>query len=224
MRGIRAGAAILAQSVVAAPEGAVHLAVVDPGVGTDRRGVAVVTARDDLLVGPDNGLLPPAADALGGGVAAFELTDPRYVGESPSATFHGRDVFAPAAAHLALGVRVEELGPEVAADGLARLPARPPSVKPGRLEADVVRVDWYGNLQLDATQGDLVASGLEGAVVVSCAAGDLEAEIGRTFSDAAPGNLVVYADSGGHVAIACNGSSARDRLQDPERVTVKRKA
>ena len=223
IRGVRAGSFILRQSVVEAPEGSVHLAVVDPGVGTDRRGVAVVSGRGDLLVGPDSGLLPPAAEALGGAVGVFELTDMRYQREVVSATFHGRDVFAPAAAYLALGIRAEELGPEVDPATLARIAEPETIVEDGRLEADVVRVDWYGNLQLAASREDLTAAGLRDRLIVSFSSGHLEAAAGRTFADAAAGELVVYVDSGGHVAIACNGGSARERLQDPDRVTVKRK-
>jgi hypothetical protein len=189
-------------------------------VGTDRLAVVIATAREDLLVGPDNGLLMAAADSLGGPVAAFELTDPRYLRASLSATFHGRDVFAPAAAYLALGVRADEFGAEVDIGELVRVVETPARVSDGSLEADVVRVDWYGNLQLGATAKDLSDAGFSGRVLVN---GAHEAFVGRTFSDAEPGGLVVYVDSGGHVAVACNGSSARERLQDPERVTVKRK-
>ncbi|MGH2758047.1 MAG: SAM hydrolase/SAM-dependent halogenase family protein [Actinomycetota bacterium] len=220
IKGIRAGATILAQSVVHAPEGSVHLAVVDPGVGTDRRGLAIVCRRGDVLVGPDNGLLPPAADVLGGAADVYELTEPRYRLEPVSSTFHGRDVFAPAAAHLATGVRAAELGDGVDVDALVRLPGSLVGVSPGRLESDVTRTDWYGNLQLAATGDDLARACLGPVATVGCEAGEFTARVGRTFADAEPGELVVYVDSGDHVAIASNGGSARERLQDPERVVV----
>ncbi|HST63726.1 MAG TPA: SAM-dependent chlorinase/fluorinase [Mycobacteriales bacterium] len=108
---VRRGAAVLAQTVPWLPP-AVHLGVVDPGVGTDRRGIAVVTARG-ILVGPDNGLLPPAADALGGITATYELADPAYHLPRVSTTFHGRDVFAPVTARLCLGLDPAALGPPV---------------------------------------------------------------------------------------------------------------
>ncbi len=190
--------------------------MVDPGVGTERRGVAIVCGRGDVLVGPDNGLLPPAADALGGVSAAYELTDPRYRLEPVSSTFHGRDVFAPAAAHLASEVQASELGPALEPEGLVRLPAPATVVSSGRLESDVTRVDWYGNLQLAATDDDLARASLGSEAQVS----EFVVVVGRTFADAEPGGLVVYVDSGGHVAIARNGGSARDLLQDPERVVV----
>ncbi len=222
VRSIRSGSVIMAQSVVHAPGSSVHLAVVDPGVGTDRRAVAIVAGRGDLLVGPDNGLLQRAADALGGAVAAFELTDPRVRLEPVSSTFHGRDLFAPAAAYLALGVLPSEMGAEISVGELVRLTESPPVVSDGVLEADVARVDWYGNLQLDATDDDFERSRLGGRAVLTCPAGAFEVTIGRTFADAEADALVAYVDSGGHVAVARNGSSARELLQDPERVTLKR--
>jgi S-adenosylmethionine hydrolase len=127
--------------------------------------------------------------------AVHELTDPRYRLEPLSSTFHGRDLFAPAAAYLATDVQAAELGDELDPDSLVRLPGPVTNVSGGRFESDVTRVDWYGNLQLAATGGS-------------------------TFADAEPGELVVYVDSGGHVAVARNGGSARELLQDPERVVV----
>ena len=134
---VRRGAAVLAQTAPWLPP-AVHLAVVDPGVGTQRRGIAVVAARG-VLVGPDNGLLLPAADALGGMTAAYELVDPAYRLAEVSATFHGRDVFAPAAAHLCLGLDPARLGPPVADP--VRLPEPTVHIGPGEVRAEVLSVD-----------------------------------------------------------------------------------
>jgi S-adenosyl-L-methionine hydrolase (adenosine-forming) len=201
---VRRGAAVLAQTVPWLPP-AVHLAVVDPGVGTDRRGVVVVTERV-LLVGPDNGLLLPAADALGGMTAAYELTEPAYRLPRVSATFHGRDVFAPAAAHLALGLDPARLGPP--ARELVRLPAPTVHIGPGVLRAEVLAVDGFGNVQLAASAADLAAAGVEGPVTV----GGTEARVGRTFGDVPAGAVVVLADSAGYVAVAVNGGNAAARL------------
>ncbi|MDQ3809475.1 MAG: SAM-dependent chlorinase/fluorinase, partial [Chloroflexota bacterium] len=122
------------------PSGTIHLAVVDPGVGSSRRAVAARAARGDVLVGPDNGLLAPALDRLGGTVAAVELTDRSFWRPAPSTTFHGRDIFGPVAAHLALGVALECLGPAVEL-------ARPFSLPPPRgLDGQVLAVDGFGNL------------------------------------------------------------------------------
>jgi S-adenosyl-L-methionine hydrolase (adenosine-forming) len=212
IRTVRAGGAVLAQSVPFAPSGSVHLAVVDSGVGTSRRGIVIETADGSRLVGPDNGLLIAAADVLGGVVEAFEIT--RYHLEPVSQTFHGRDVFAPAAAHVALGVSPDEFGPPV--DALVRLPAPFVEISPDRIASDVLRSDHFGNLQLAVTELPF-----EGAVEIVCDAGTFDAIVGRTFAD---GDLVVMIDSGGHVAIARNGGSARDLLQDPERLTIRGKS
>src|SRR5919199_2226697 len=114
------GALTLANTLPYMPPG-IHLAVVDPGVGGARRALALRDAQGRIHVGPDNGLLVLAAEKLGGIAAAHELTNSEYALESVSRTFHGRDLFAPASAHLALGVALAELGPPIAADALARL-------------------------------------------------------------------------------------------------------
>ena len=203
---VRRGATVLAQTVPWLPE-AVHLAVVDPGVGTDRRGIAIRTPRG-VLVGPDNGLLVPAAVALGGITAAYELADPRYQLPEVSRTFHGRDVFAPVAGHLCRGLDPALLGPEVDPGRLVTLSAPRTEVTPGLVLADVLAVDTYGNVQLAATGDDLAAAGLEGAVLV----GGRPAVLGKTFADAPPGELVVLVDSAGQAAVAVNGGSAGSAL------------
>ena len=217
IRGIRGGSVVLAQSLTEAPAGAVHLAVVDPGVGTQRRGVAIVCGNGSVLVGPDNGICFPIADLLGGVTSAYELTNEEYRGRVVSSTFHGRDIFAPAAAHLALGVEPSEFGPPV--DDLVRLDPPDVRVGDGTLGSDVTRADWFGNLQLAATGMDLAGSGLSGAVVVN----GVEARVGEKFADVEPGSLLVYVNSAGQVALACNGASARELLHDPERVTLSAK-
>ena len=218
---VRRGAAVLAQAVPWLPP-AVHLAVVDPGVGTDRRGIAVVTGRG-VLVGPDNGLLLPAADALGGAAAAYALTEPAYQLPEVSRTFHGRDVFAPVAGHLCRGVEPARLGPPVPVAELHRLPAPRVDVAAGRLRAEVLAVDAFGNVQLAATAGDLAAAGLPADVTVHTGRTARAARVGRTFADARPGALVVLADSAGHAAVAVNGGSAAAELEvaDGDLVTVR---
>ena len=218
---VRRGAAVLAQAVPWLPP-AVHLAVVDPGVGTDRRGVAVVTARG-VLVGPDNGLLIPAAEALGGATTAHALTEPVYHLPEVSSTFHGRDVFAPVAGHLCRGVDPVRLGPPVAVADLRRLPPPRVVVAPGRLRAEVLAVDTFGNVQLAATAADLAAAGLPADVTVHTGETARAARTGRTFADAEPGALVVLADSAGHAAVAVNGGSAAAALgiRDGDLVTVR---
>ena len=201
---VRRGAAVLAQTVPYLPTG-VHVAVVDPGVGTTRRGVALA-APGGLLVGPDNGLLPDAAEALGGVTAAVELTNPEWLGTTISRTFHGRDVFAPVAARLALGAPLAEAGPAVDPETLVRLPVPVVHRTPDGFTAEVLTVDHFGNVRL-AAPADLL-DGLPARVRVA----GLEAVHGRTFADAPAGALVAYADSAGRVAVAVNNGRAADVL------------
>ncbi|MBL7496432.1 SAM-dependent chlorinase/fluorinase [Frankia sp. CNm7] len=220
---VRRGAAVLAQTVRYLPV-QVHLAVVDPGVGTSRRGVVVVTPGG-LLVGPDNGLLAPAAAVLGGVTEAYALAARPGV----PATFHGRDVFAPAAAELATGTPPRVLGEAVDPRGLVRMPpalARvlPPAEPATELEAEVVMVDRFGNVQLAASGGLLGDVGLVpgGRAEVRFAAGrDREAGDGRrpmvipvgvTFGSVEPGELVLYVDSAGMAAFAVRDGHAAERL------------
>ncbi|MGX7823870.1 SAM hydrolase/SAM-dependent halogenase family protein [Actinokineospora sp. 24-640] len=204
---IRRGADLLAQAVPYLPP-SVHLAVVDPGVGTRRRAVALAAA-EGVLVGPDNGLLIAAAEALGGVVAAVELTE--YQLQPVSATFHGRDVFAPAAAQVALGRPLTALGPSIDPAGLVRLPSPTTSALPGRLTTEVLGTDVFGNVQLAAVAVDLAVAGATPGrgVHVEIGGRSLEAVVGRTFADVAPGSAVVLLDSAGRVAIALNGGSAQ---------------
>jgi S-adenosylmethionine hydrolase len=209
---IRRGGTVLAQTVGYLPA-AVHLAVVDPGVGTARRGV-VLAAGSSLLVGPDNGLLTPAADALGGIAAAHELTEARYRLPVVSSTFHGRDVFAPAAAHLANGVPVAALGPAIDPATLVRLPRPHTSVRPGELTSEILNADRFGNLQLAADADDLRAFGGKPGdrVSVRHRRAGVDAVLVDTFGDVPPGALLVYVDSAGQVALAVNGGSAAEAL------------
>lgn len=194
------GAIALAQAVGVFPP-AVHLAVVDPGVGTARRAVAVQTPRG-LLVGPDNGLLASAADVLGGPTTVVRLTNPAWFRREVSRTFHGRDVFAPVAARLAAGVPLADAGPAIDPTTLVRLPE--PIVVSGAdfLEAEVLTVDRFGNVQL-AAPGPMLADLAEDLLV-----GGVHATRAATFAEGAPGRLIAYVDSAGKVALAVNGGRA----------------
>lgn len=152
---VRGGALALARCISYVPSGVV-LAVVDPGVGTSRRAVAIEVADGEgVLVGPDNGLLAPAAAMAGGAQRAVELSNPEYQLAAPGATFAGRDVFAPAAAHLCNGVPLTELGPEI--DPGLLLPATVPLPRNegDTVVAEVLWVDRYGNCQLNVGPDDL---------------------------------------------------------------------
>ncbi len=142
---VQTGAFLLWTSVEAFPEGSLHLAVVDPGVGSARKAVAAKSRRGDVLVGPDNGLLMPALERLGGLAAAVELDEPQYWGPHRSRTFHGRDIFAPAVGHLASGVPLERLGRPVERL-LAPFAFPPPTRERNGPVGEVLHVDTYGNL------------------------------------------------------------------------------
>jgi S-adenosylmethionine hydrolase len=205
---VRHGSVVLADTLPWLPPAA-HVAVVDPGVGTARRGIALVSG-DAVLVGPDNGLLLPAARALGGVRAAYELVEPDYRLPTVSATFHGRDVFAPAAAHLARGVPPDALGPAVDPASLVALPTPVCQVDGDQILVEVLTVDHFGNVALAAGPAELAAIGLQAGVSAKLRwpAGVQPVRFGRTFADAAPGELVLLVDSAGHLAVACRGGSA----------------
>ena len=142
------GALVLANTLPYMPAG-VHLAVVDPGVGGSRRALALRDGEGRLYVGPDNGLLLPAAERFGGVVEAHELANAEYSLQPVSRTFHGRDLFSPAAAHLAAGVELGRLGPPVGPEELVRLELPQLEVGQNRLRAVAVMVDRFGNVALN---------------------------------------------------------------------------
>jgi S-adenosyl-L-methionine hydrolase (adenosine-forming) len=203
------GALVLANTVPYMPEG-VHLAVVDPGVGGGRRPLALRDAAGRLYVGPDNGLLIPATEANGGVVEARELTNSDYALPSVSRTFHGRDLFAPAAAHLSKGVDLAELGPPVALDALVRLDLPQPVVGEARMRATILYVDTFGNVQLNLTREHLERVGVEPGTTVELVVGAdrYYAVTARTFADTRPGDLLLYEDSYRNISLAINRGSA----------------
>ncbi len=206
----RAGALVLRDALRYLPVG-VHLAVVDPDVGAQRRAVAMRLADRRLLVGPDNGVLWLAAEAGGGVIEAAEISRSPLRLEPVSATFHGRDIFAPVAAHLASGSPLAEAGEPQDPDELIKLELPRARLEPGGLVAHVVYVDRFGNVQLDASHHDLHRAGLKlgrGALLGS----GHKAQYVRTFADAAPGELIVYEDSARMLALAVSHGSAAERL------------
>ena len=211
---VRAGALALRAALPYTPAG-VHLAVVDPGVGGGRRGVALRVAQEDrALVGPDNGLLALAVEDLGGAVAAVDLADSPELLLPLSATFHGRDVFAPVAAALADGATLESVVDPIDPAGLATLALPQPRLAEEGLIAHVLTTDVYGNTALDATVELAAAAGLSAGVELEVAArgGVTRALFARTFGDVAPGGLLAYGDSRGSLALAVNCGSAAAML------------
>jgi len=204
------GALVLRNTTPYMPVG-VHLAVVDPGVGGDRRAVALRTNDGRVFVGPDNGLLTLVADELGID-AAYELTAERYRLPDVSHTFHARDVFAPAAAHLAAGVELAELGPALDPAELVRVVVPDPELGRSQISATVLSVDRFGNLATNARRRHLDALGLENGdrAEVRVALDRYYAIVADTFADAPTGELILYEDSSALVTLAISlGDAAR---------------
>ena len=205
------GALVLASTLPYMPEG-VHLAVVDPGVGSDRKPLALRGADGRLFVGPDNGLLLEAAGRLGGVEEAVELVEPAFRLEPVARTFHGRDVFAPAAAHLAAGVELTALGPRLTPESLVRLQVPAPEIGTRRLRATVLSVDRFGNVQLNLLRTHVDRVGIEDGAQIEVAVGFERyfAVAARTFAEVRPGDIVLYEDAYGNISLAVNKGNAAE--------------
>jgi S-adenosyl-L-methionine hydrolase (adenosine-forming) len=222
----RRGAIVLRNALPYMPE-AVHVAVVDPQVGSSRRALAVRCNDGTLLVGPDNGVLSLAWERAGGVELAVDISRSPHRLEPASATFHGRDVFAPVAAQLAHGAELAEAGEPLDPDSLVgiELP-KPQLLADGTLVAHVVTVDGYGNVTLDVDHDELVGTGLmlgavaevevdpsgEGGAAVKLGGGRVAAPFVLTFADAEPGETVVYEDASRTLALAINRGNAAEEL------------
>jgi S-adenosyl-L-methionine hydrolase (adenosine-forming) len=212
---VRRGAAVLAQTAPYLPP-SVHVAVVDPGVGTARRGVAV-QAGDGILVGPDNGLLSWAMAALGGASRAFQLTNGDLWLHPVSPTFHGRDIFMPVAAHLAAGKDLAVAGDEIDLADLVTLPAPTSRVHDGEAEGEVMSVDRFGNVQLSIVAADVgeLGIGYGSPLVVRAGRRQLTVPFLETFAAVAPGEIVAFTDSAGLISLAVNAGDAAQQLGLP---------
>ncbi len=218
---IRDGAFLLWASLHSMPVG-VHVGVVDPGVGTVRRPIGLRAGRGDVLIGPDNGLLMPAAARLGGIAEARLLDNSAWMLPDVSSTFHGRDIFAPMAGHLAAGGAFEAVGPVVDVETLTRLDFPAPVIRDGGLHSSVVYIDSFGNLRISGVPADLARAvgplepgrrlrvefaGANGSVAI--------VEVvpwARTFGEVPAGSPLLYADSFGDIAYADNQSNVAARL------------
>jgi S-adenosyl-L-methionine hydrolase (adenosine-forming) len=210
---VRAGALTLRGALPYLPVG-VHLAVVDPDVGAQRRAVALRLRDGRILVGPDNGLLSLAAELGGGVVEAVDIAHSKFRLEPVAATFHGRDIFAPVAARLAAGVELAEAGEPCDPERLVRIELPRPELRGGELHAHALHVDRFGNVQLDVEHGDLADTGLKlgRAVQVQASLGAHRATIVRTFADVPQGDTLLYEDAQRRLAVAVNGGDAAQSL------------
>jgi S-adenosylmethionine hydrolase len=220
---IRDGAFLLWCAVPYLPI-AVHVAVVDPGVGTDRKPIAILTERGDALVGPDNGLLVPGAERLGGIREARVLTNRDLWLPITTSTFHGRDIFSPVGAHLAMGTPFGTVGPEMSPDDLVRVPWPEAVVRDGGLDSAITFIDDFGNVRLAGLPADLVAAvgplepgrrlALELAPAGGAAAATtVDATWQRSFGYVGLGETLLYEDSFGTISLADNQGDIAGRLE-----------
>lgn len=212
---IEEGAFMLKNFVTYAPVG-VHVAVLDPGVGTKRRGIAIETERGDFLVGPDNGVLMEAVKVLGL-KRAVALENRKYMLEKISSSFHGRDVFAPAAAFLAKGVPITELGRALDKKELARLELSKPREDEKAIYGNVLRIDRFGNIQLNIDAEKIPKTQ---TLTIQIGENQLILPFVNTFGDVNQGELLVYEDSDGLLTISQNQGSAAEHLKIEKKMGV----
>lgn len=210
---VLAGAIVLRNTLPYMPAG-VHLAVVDPDVGAERRAVALRLAGDRFLVGPDNGLLSLAAQSGEGIVEAADIGSSDFRLAPMAATFHGRDIFAPVAAHLATGASLADAGTPLDPAQLVCVTLPSPRREGDELVAHVIYVDHFGNVQLDVRHEDLADSGLKlgHRLALSTGSQTVTAPFARTFADARAGEVLVYEDSYRTLAVAVSWGDAAARL------------
>ena len=219
---VRDGAFLLARSVPYFPVG-VHVAVIDPGVGTERRPIALQAGRGDFLVGPDNGLLVPAARALGGIVGARVLENHALWLPNVSHTFHGRDIFSPVGAHLATGTAFDTVGPALDPSEITDLVLPIATPRDGGLDSSVLLIDAFGNCRLAGETSDLVTAfgpmdhGRQFELALPARGGHPATRVAvpwvATFGDVPVGEPLLFEDADyAGPALAINQGSAADIL------------
>ena len=210
---VRQGALVLRNTLPYMPLG-VHVAVVDPQVGTERRALALRTGDGRILVGPDNGVLSLAWERCGGVELAVDITRSPHRLEPVSATFHGRDIFAPVAAHLARGAQLADAGDPLDAAELAVVVLPEPLIEGDGLLAHALVIDRYGNVGLDAGHDDTADTGitLGGTVEIEAGGERYLATYAQTFADVRPGELILYEDAYRTLAVAINRGDAAGTL------------
>jgi S-adenosylmethionine hydrolase len=188
----------------------VHVAVVDPQVGTERRALALRCNDGRLLVGPDNGLLSLAWEACGGVDLALDVSRSPHRLEPVSATFHGRDLFSPVAAHLAAGAEPADAGTPIESDGLVKVELPVARSEDGAVVAHVLTLDRFGNAGLNVSHEEMAGTGitLGGTVEIESGGERYLAAYAGTFADVGPGELIVYEDAYRSLAIAINRGDA----------------
>jgi S-adenosylmethionine hydrolase len=208
------GALLLADSMRYVAEDAVVLAVVDPNVGKDRD-VAIEVKGGRYLVGPDNGLFAPTWEALGGVEKVVEITSEEVIVQPVAPMFHARDILCPAAARLASGMAIEELGPELDPESLAGLDVPEPEIQAGKIRCEVVEFNRFGNVKLNVREAHLAAAGIDGNpdLAVEAVSGSTRARRGDTYADFTAGEYgVIFDPRGWLMVVRGNPASALEGL------------
>ncbi len=209
--GITQGARTL-ESAADLPIGC-HVMVVDPGVGTNRKGIVIETGRGDCLIGPDNGVLLPATRFLGGFKRAFELKNDKYYRKPVSPVFHGRDVFTPAAAYLCAGVKIEDFGSELKEKELVKAPYEEATVEGNKITAQIIDINNFGSAFLNIRQ-DVMHKlfNHEDKITASLGGKHVTLPYKRTYGEVKVGELIIVDDDFGRVEIAVNQGHFTDKF------------
>lgn len=216
---VRMGAFLLAEAVPVFPKGSVHVAVVDPGVGGSRRGIVIKTSKA-AYVGPDNGLLIPAALSEGN-LKVYNITNRSMMRVEVSMTFHGRDIFAPVAAYLASGRPPEECGPEIS--DYQKSPYREPVFESEFVNCEILHVDRFGNVVTNLLQKPLADHDvkLTNEIVMTVGSRRFSARLVSTFSDLRDGEIGALFGSHGFLEVAAREKSAAERLQVKPGISIR---
>lgn len=194
------------ESVQFLPVGA-HVCVVDPGVGTKRRGIIIKTKRGDYLIGPDSGVLIPAAERILGGIEkAVEIKNEKYMRKPVSPVFHGRDIFVPAAAWLSKGIRIEKFGQAINPKSLVQAPYDEARVSKGLVSGKVIHINHFGSLSINVRQKDFAKSGIKyrNDIIIETKNKKIKTKMLKTFGEVRKGEVVVFPDDYGRIEIAIN--------------------
>jgi S-adenosylmethionine hydrolase len=210
---IRKGALVLASTLPYLPIG-IHLAVIDPGVGTERRGIIGKVKRGDFLVGPDNGIFGPVIERLGGPIEVVEIKNKKYFREEICATFHGRDIFAPTAAFLFLGVKMSEFGPRIDSREIERKPWKEPQVSKDLIVGEIIDIDKFGTLRSNISSKMLGEMGFKKANLIRSewSSEALKLSFVDTFGQVPKGERLLLIDSTGFLCLAINYGNAAQNL------------
>lgn len=210
---IKRGALVLASTVPYLPIG-IHIAVIDPGVGTERRGIIAKVKRGDFLVGPDNGIFGPVIERLGGATEVVEIKNRKYFREGICATFHGRDIFAPAAAFLFSGVKMIEFGPKIAPKDMERKPWKEPQFSKDQIVGEIIDIDRFGTLRSNISPKILEKMGIKKANLIKSewSSKVFKSPFVETFGQVAKGEKLLLIDSTGFLCLAINCGSAAQNL------------